>query len=58
MDCLTEYKRPWELVTLSISIGFLVKGSFYYKATDWDIPINLIMEILTYLLPPVSLGLW
>lgn len=53
--CLAEYIRPWKLFTLGLGIGFLVLGSFYYEAPDWDIPISLIMAILAYLTAPWSL---
>ena len=52
---LTEYSRPWKLITLAIGIALLIFGSFYYDAPDWDIPISLIMAILTYLTAPWSL---
>jgi len=51
----SEYTRPWKLITLMIGIGLLVAGSFHYEALDWDIPISLIMAILTYLTAPWSL---
>ena len=54
-DGVTEYTRPWKLITLAIGIGLLVLGSFYYEAPDWDIPISLIMAILAYLAAPWSL---
>ena len=53
--CLEEYIRPWKLSALALGIGFLILGSFYYEAPDWDIPISLIMAILAYLTAPWSL---
>ncbi len=50
-----EYVRPWKLFTLGIGIALLVVGSFYYDAVDWDIPISLIMALLSYLTAPWSL---
>lgn len=49
MICITEYRRPWKLVTLAIGLGLLVAGSFVYHAPDWDIPISVIMAGFTYL---------
>ena len=47
--CLSELLRPWKLLTLVLRIGFLIAGSYYYVAPDWDVPISLIMAILAYL---------
>ena len=52
---MTEYFRPWKLITLAIGIALLIVGSFYYNAPDWDIPISLIMAVLAYLTAPWSL---
>lgn len=52
---LTEYRRPWKLATLAAGIAFLIFGSIYYKAPDWDIPISFIMATLAYLTAPWSL---
>jgi hypothetical protein len=52
---MTEYLRPWKLLSLSCGIALLIAGSFYYSAPDWDIPISLIMAILTYFAAPWSL---
>ncbi len=51
---LTEYFRPWKLITLAIGIALLVFGSFYYDAPDWDIPISIIMATFAYLTAPWS----
>jgi hypothetical protein len=50
-----EYLRPWKLCSLAIGIALLIAGSFHYSALDWDIPISLVMAILTYLAAPWSL---
>lgn len=52
---LSEYLRPWKLITLAVGIALLIFGSFYYEAPDWDIPISLIMAIFAYLTAPWSL---
>lgn len=46
---LSEYMRPWKLFSLLCGISFLIIGSYYYQAPDWDIPISFIMAILAYL---------
>ena len=51
---VTEYRRPWKIVTLGIGIALLLAGSFYYRAPDWDVPISFIMAILAYLTAPWS----
>lgn len=52
---MREYFRPWKLATLAIGVALLVAGSFYYDAPDWDVPVSLLMAILTYLTAPWSL---
>ena len=49
MDELAEWRRPWKLFALVCGINFLIVGSFYYQAPDWDIPISLIMSGFAYL---------
>ena len=51
---MVEYLRPWKLITLLLGIGALVFGALYYQALDWDIPISLIMALLSYLTAPFS----
>jgi hypothetical protein len=48
-NAMQEYKRPWKLFTLFLGLILLVVGAFYYQAPDWDIPISVIMAIITYL---------
>ncbi len=55
MACLVEYFRPWKLITFMIGLALLIIGSYYYDAPDWDIPISIIMAILTYLFAPLSI---
>lgn len=52
---LNEYLRPWKLVTLMLGITLLILGSFYFAVPDWDIPISIIMAILTYISAPWSM---
>jgi len=52
---LSEYFRPWKLITLAAGVALLIIGSFYYEAPDWDIPISIIMALFAYLAAPWSL---
>ncbi|WP_019143249.1 hypothetical protein [Noviherbaspirillum massiliense] len=47
-ELMVEYRRPWKLGALSVGIGLLIVGSFYYEAPDWDIPISFIMALFAY----------
>lgn len=49
MSIPTELLRPWKLATLTIGVALLVAGAFHYEAPDWDIPISLIMALMSYL---------
>lgn len=55
MRFLSEYTRPWKLITLFVGIALLIAGSYIYPAPDWDIPISFIMAILTYFAAPWSI---
>ncbi len=52
---MSEYLRPWKLFSLACGIALLIAGAFYYEAPDWDVPISLIMALLTYLTAPWSM---
>lgn len=52
---LSEYLRPWKLITLTLGIALLIAGALTNQAPDWDIPISLIMASLAYLTAPWSL---
>jgi len=52
---MSEYIRPWKLITLALGIALLILGSFHFETPDWDIPISLIMAILAYISAPWSL---
>ena len=52
---MTEYLRPWKLLTLAFGIALLIVGSFYYRAPDWDIPISFIMAFFAYMTAPWTL---
>lgn len=46
---------PESSLRFRVGIALLMVGSFYYDASDWDIPISLIMAIFAYLIAPWSL---
>jgi hypothetical protein len=52
---MSEFLRPWKLVTLAIGILLLIAGAICFPTPDWDIPISLIMAVLAYLTAPWSL---
>ncbi len=52
---LTDYLRPWKLVSLSIGLALLIVGAYYYEAPDWDVPISVIMAAFAYLTAPWGL---
>jgi hypothetical protein len=49
---MSEYLRPWKIVTLGMGLAALIAGALYYQAADWDIWISLIMGGLAYLTAP------
>ena len=49
---MTEYLRPWKLVTLAFGINALVWGSIMEKSPDWDITVSVLMALITYLTAP------
>lgn len=50
-----EYARPWKLFSLWCGIALLVCGSYIMPAPDWDVPISLLMAIITYITAPCSM---
>jgi hypothetical protein len=50
-----ELVRPWKLFSLICGIALLIVGAYYDASIDWDIPLSLIMAILTYMTAPWSL---
>ena len=51
---MTDYVRPWKLISLAIGVGLLLIGAEYYHAPDWDWAISLVMALATYLTAPVA----
>jgi hypothetical protein len=52
---LIEYARPWKLLTLLAGVSLMIAGALANLAPDWDVPISLIMPLLTYLTAPWSM---
>lgn len=52
---MTEYGRPWKLLTLMVGLALLILGSFVFDAPDWDIPISLIMSLMAYITAPMAM---
>lgn len=48
ISIINDLLQPWKLVTLVLGIGILILGAEVYKLPDWDIPISLVMGLLTY----------
>ena len=44
--------RPWKLVTFSMALGYYIWGAYYYKCPTWDVPVSIIMSVLTYIFAP------
>lgn len=49
---MTEFLRPWKLVTLAIGIALLIVGAQIERLPDWDAGISVLMAVLTYLTAP------
>lgn len=47
-----ELLRPWKLATLAGSLAVLIYGALTMDIGDWDVPVTLIMGLLTYALAP------
>ena len=47
-----ELLRPWKLIIFSIALGYYIWGVYHYKCQTWDVPVSIIMSVLTYLFAP------
>lgn len=47
-----ELLRPWKLATLGIGVALMIAGVFYYRISDWDVGISIVMPVLTYITAP------
>jgi len=51
---LSEYLRPWKLATFTLGVALMIAGAIYTPAPDWDVPISVIMPVITYLTAPCA----
>ena len=51
-----ELIRPWKVATFVGGVGILICGSLFYKFSDWDIGISILMGSLTYVCAPWSVN--
>lgn len=49
---MTEYLRPWKLITLALGINTLIYGAMIEQLPDWDTGISVLMGLLTYFTAP------
>lgn len=49
---LKELLRPWKLVTFSLALSYYIWGALYYRLPTWDVPVSIIMSVLTYVFSP------
>ena len=47
-----ELLRPWKLLSFAVGTALMLVGSVFYKISDWDLGISLVMPLLTYLTAP------
>ena len=47
-----ELARPWKLFSFAVGTALMVVGVFWYRISDWDVGISLLMPLLTYLTAP------
>jgi len=52
---VSEYLRPWKLVTLALGVNALVIGGMIEQSPDWDTGISVIMAVSAYLTAPWSM---
>lgn len=48
----SELLRPWKLATFSLALGYYIWGAYHYHCPTWDVPVSIIMSVLTYLFAP------
>ena len=53
---LSEYLRPWKLSTFAFGVALMIAGATYTPQPDWDIPISIIMPLITYVTAPCGVS--
>ncbi len=51
---MKNFTQPWKLTTFACGMAALLWGVFYYKFSDWDIGVSILMGSLTYLTAPYA----
>jgi integrase len=46
--------RPWKVVTFLPGMAFFIWGAYAFDAPTWDVPVSVIMSVVTFLLAPWS----
>lgn len=49
-----ELLRPWKLITFSVALNYYIWGAYHYNCPTWDVPVSIIMSVLTYVFAPVT----
>jgi hypothetical protein len=49
---MNELLRPWKLATLGLGLSALIVGAYIEKASDWDVPVSIIMAVVAYVTAP------
>ena len=47
-----ELFRSWKVGTFVLALSYYVWGAFYYRLPTWDVPVSIIMSVLTYVFAP------
>ena len=47
-----ELMRPWKLLTFAFALSYYIWGAYHYKCPTWDVPVSIIMSVLTYIFAP------
>lgn len=47
-----ELVRPWKLITLFLALAYYIWGAYHYQCPTWDIPVSIIMGLLTFIFAP------
>jgi hypothetical protein len=51
---LRRLLRPWKICTFLLGTAFFIWGAYAFDAPTWDVPVSILMSIVTFLLAPWS----
>jgi len=54
LDYFRRLMRPWKIVTFILGTAFFIWGAHAFDAPTWDMPVSIIMSVVTFLLAPWS----